>query len=95
MFNQLLKNQVVSKLCFHRIPASAITSHGFTVLFNFIVTTAVAYVPKMGHPVPAYLITGQARPSLPMTNTVLNGLVCQTQVSAKVIEASFGRVIAL
>ena len=35
---------------FHRILASAIISHGFAVLFNFIITTVVTYVPKMGHP---------------------------------------------
>ena len=47
---------------FHYIPGSAITSHRFAVIFNFIITTAVAYVPKMGHSVPACYITGQARP---------------------------------
>ena len=51
---------------FHRIPAFAITSHGFAIIFNFIITTAVANVPKMGDPVPACTITGQAHPpSLP------------------------------
>ena len=47
---------------FHRISASAITLHGFAIIFNFIITTAVAYVPKMGDPVPACTITGQAHP---------------------------------
>ena len=46
---------------FHRISASAITSHGFAIIFNFIITTAVAYLPKMGDPVPAGTITGQAK----------------------------------
>ena len=45
---------------FHRIPASAITSQGFAIIFNFIITTAVSYVPKMGDPVRASIITGQA-----------------------------------
>ena len=37
----------------------------FSVLFNFIINTAVAYVLKMGHHVPVCRITGQARaPSL-------------------------------
>ena len=47
---------------FHRIPASAITSHGFAIIFNFIITTAVVYVPNMGDPVLACTITGQAHP---------------------------------
>ena len=47
---------------FHRIPASAITSYGFAIIFHFIITTAVAYVPKMGDPVPACTITAQAHP---------------------------------
>ena len=29
---------------FPRIPASAITSHGSAVIFNFIITTAVVYI---------------------------------------------------
>ena len=33
-------------------------------------------------------------PPFPMTNTALKGLVSQTQVSAKVCETWFGRVIA-
>ena len=45
---------------FHRIPASAITLDGFAIIFNFIITTVGAYVPKMGDPVPACTITGQA-----------------------------------
>ena len=53
----------------------------------------MAYVPKMGHSVPACYITGQAHPSLPKTNTALKGLVLQTQISAKVCETWFGRVI--
>ena len=44
---------------FHRIN-SAIRSHGLAVVLGFIITTAVAYVPKIGHPVPRYTITGQA-----------------------------------
>ena len=47
---------------FHRIPASTITPHGFAIIFNFIITTAIAYLPKMGDPVPACTITGQAHP---------------------------------
>ena len=47
---------------FHRIPDSAITSHGFAVVLGFIITTAVAYVSKIGHPVLARTITGQAHP---------------------------------
>ena len=50
---------------FHRISASAITSHEFAIIFNFIITTAVAYVPKMGDIVPACTITEQRTPSLP------------------------------
>ena len=49
---------------FHRIPTSEITSHDFAIIFNFIITTAVANVPKMGDPVPACTITGQEH-SLP------------------------------
>ena len=49
----------------HRILASAITPYVFSVPFNFIITTAVAHVPNMEHPVPVYRINGQARgPSL-------------------------------
>ena len=47
---------------FRRIPASAIASHGSTVLFNFIITTAVAYVPKMGDPVLVYRILDKPPP---------------------------------
>ena len=57
-----IKDWLVDKMYFHRIFASAITSHGFTIIFNFIITTAVAYVPKMGDPVPACPITGNAHP---------------------------------
>ena len=76
---------------FHRIPASAITSHGFAIIFNFIITTAVAYVPKMGDPVHHYWTN--ATPPFPMTNTALKSLVSQTHVSAKVCEMWFGRAI--
>ena len=54
-----MKDQLVNKMYFHRILASAITSNVFTVLFNFIITTAVACVPKLRHPVPVCRITGQ------------------------------------
>ena len=60
-----IKDLLINKMYFCRIPASAITLHGFAIIFNFITTTAVAYVPKMGDPVPACTITGQANPSLP------------------------------
>ena len=57
-----IKDWLVNKINFHRISASAITSHGFAIIFNFIITTAVAYEPKMGGPVPSCTITGQAHP---------------------------------
>ena len=47
---------------FHCIPASVITSHGFAVILNLIITIAVAYVLNMGHSIPACRITGQAHP---------------------------------
>ena len=59
---------------FHGIPASAITSHGFAIIFNFIITTAVAYVPKMGDPVHACTITGQPHPSLPSDKHCTEGI---------------------
>ena len=43
-----IKDWLLNNTYFHHIPVSAITSHGFTIIFNFIITTAVAYVPKMG-----------------------------------------------
>ena len=73
---------------FPRVPASAVTSHRFPVPFNFIITTAVAYVPKMEHHWRSGL-QGKRTPPFPMTNTALKGLV-----SAKVAETGFGRVIA-
>ena len=67
---------------FHRIPDSAITSHGFAVVLGFIITTAVAYAPKIEHLVPACTITGQAHalPSQWQTLhwTALKRLVSQT-----------------
>ena len=59
---------------FHRTPASAITSHGFAIIFNFIITTAVVYVPKMGDLVPACTITGQALPSFPNDKHCTEGI---------------------
>ena len=57
---------MVINMYFHCILASAITSYVFAVLFNFIFITIVAYVSKMGYPVPVRLITGQAHvPSPP------------------------------
>ena len=72
-------------------PASTITSHGFAVLFIFIITTAVVYVHKMRHPVPACRINEQAHPFLSQRqiHSALKSLV-----SAKVAETWFGRVIA-
>ena len=50
---------------FHCIVDYKIVSNVFVALFDFIVTTSVQYLPKMEHPVPMCLITGQAYPSLP------------------------------
>ena len=66
-----IKDWLVNKMYFHRIPASAITSHGFAIIFNFIITTAVAYLPKMGDPVHDYWT--RAPPLFLMTNTAMNG----------------------
>ena len=79
---------------FHLIPASAITSHGFAVIFNFIITTDVVYVPKMEIPSMRAPLLEKRTPPFPMTNTTLKGLVSQTQVSAKVCETWCDRVIA-
>ena len=79
---------------FRRIPASAITSHEFAVIFSFIDTTAVAYVQYLRWGIPSLhaALLDKSPPSFPMTNTALKGLVSQTQVSATVCEIWFGRV---
>ena len=50
---------------FHCIPASVITSHGFTIILNLIITIALAYVLKMGHSVLRAALLDKHTPSLP------------------------------
>ena len=59
-----IKDWLVNKMHFYRTLTSAITSHEFVAYYNFIITTAVYYVPKKGHPVSVCRITGQTTPIL-------------------------------
>ena len=58
----LIKDCFVNKMYFHLIFASAIISYVFVGLCKFIITTAVAFLFKIGHSVPVCCITGQACP---------------------------------
>ena len=65
------------------------------MLFNFTISTAVAYVPKMGHAIPVCRITEQARaPLFPTIDTTLQGLVSVTSGFSKNGETWFRLVIA-
>ena len=68
-----IKDWLFNKMYFHRISASAITSHGFAIIFNFIITTAVVYVPKMGDRPCVHYYWTSTPPLFPMTNTALKG----------------------
>ena len=81
---------------FLRILVFAIIAYVFAVLFNFIIITAVLYVPEIKYPVPVYHTTGQVgAPLLPTANTTLKRLVSvNLYVLAKNAETGFRRIIA-
>ena len=59
------QNWLVNKMYFNRISVSAITSHGFDIIFNFIITTAVAYVLRWEIPSLLAPLLDKRTPSLP------------------------------